>query len=100
MSTATNYLEKTARSQPFTAAGFKKIQQVLLDEKDDLAKATAGASKKVGDQIAGMSKGMKKSKKSLKKMKKSATKKSLMYGGGAGAGAGYAGGKVGTNNEV
>ena len=100
MSTATDYIEKTAKLQTFTAKGFKDLQTMLLSQKDDIAKATAGASKKVGDQISGMSKGLKKSKKSLKKMKKNATKKSLMYGGGAGAGAGYVGGKAGTNNEV
>ena len=100
MSTATEYIDKTARIYKPTAGDFEKFQKVLLSQKDDLAKATVGASKKVGDQLTGLTKGMKKSKKSLKKMKKNATKRSLMYGGGAGAGAGYVGGKAGTNNEV
>ena len=99
MSTANDYMEKTAKLHGFTAKGMSDFQKMLLSQKDEVAKATASSAKSVGDQFAGITKGLDKSKKSLKKMKKNSTKRSLMYGGGAGAGTGYLGGKAGQSNE-
>ena len=99
MSTATNYLEKTARALPFTAKGYGDLQKLLLTQKDEIAKATAKSAKNVGQQFKGTGKSLKKMNKKVKKMDKDSTKKSLMYGGGAGTAGGYAGGKASNSGE-
>ena len=93
MSTAIEFLEKTAKLHSFTAKGMSDFQKMLLSQKDDLAKATAEGAKKMGQQMKGTAKSFKKNKKAMKKLDESVTKKSLGLGVVGGVG-----GSVATDN--
>ena len=92
MSTALDYMEKTATIHGFNATAFTKFQKNLLAQKDDAAKIAKKTAKS-------FNKGMKKNKQKMKDLESSNTKKSILFGGGAGVATGVASGNVSTSKN-
>ncbi len=97
MTTAQGYLEKTAKPQPFTAAGFRNAQEAWSKGSKKGSKLFKETMDKTNDSIKNSTKGVaklkKKTKKKINKLKGTMTRNSLLAGGGAG----FAGGAVGHN---